>query len=160
MSEETATPETDAATPAKAPRKTAASKTSTPEPDKEPTESRVDSLRAKPAVVPATPNSAVSSSGVDTIYYSKAIPAGKNGPRNSLTVQHIQRRLAEHGYTEAWSETRYGALTESSVHLFQNSRNEDETGVLTRAQFQALFSGDQNVSLVMDTIGDHPVSVS
>lgn len=133
-----------------------AAKNSTSAPAKEPTQDSADpAASAEPAAVPSAPNAAVSGAKVDPIAYSRAVPTGKNGPRKSLTVFHIQRRLYEHGYTEAWSETIYGNLTKSSVRKYQAARDEQQTGILTRQQFEDLFKGDTNVSVSMDTIGDH-----
>lgn len=125
---------------------------------KEPTQDAEPAASAEPAVVPSAPNAAVSGAAVDPILYSRAVPTPKNGPRKSLTVYHIARRLYEHGHVEAWSEGIYGPLTRSSVAAWQTSRAEDPTGVLTRAQFLALFEGDPNVDAQVDTIADHPLT--
>lgn len=126
--------------------------------DKEPTQGSADpAASAEPAVVPSAPNAAVGGSAVDPILYSRAVPTPKNGPRKSLTVYHIARRLYEHGHTEAWSESIYGPLTRASVSAWQTSRDEEATGILTRDQFVALFKGDPNVDVQLDTIADHPL---
>lgn len=124
---------------------------------KEPMQDAEPAASAEPAVVPSAPNAAVSGAAVDPILYSRAVPTPKNGPRKSLTVYHIARRLYEHGHTEAWSENIYGKLTRSSVSAWQTDRGDEPTGILTRDQFLALFRGDPNVSAVVDTIADHPL---
>lgn len=124
---------------------------------KEPTREADPAASAEPAVVPSAPNAAVSGAAVDPIRYSAAVPTPKNGPRKSLTVYHVARRLYEHGHTEAWSETIYGTLTRQSVANWQTARGDEATGVLTRDQFLALFKGDPNVNAVVDTIADHPL---
>lgn len=127
--------------------------------DKEPTQGSVDpAASAEPAVTSTTPYATVSGAAVDPIVYSKAVPTGKTGPRRSLTVYHVQRRLHELGFTDAWSETIYGKLTKYSVSQYQESRGAEATGVLTRDQFTALFEGDPNVSVLVDTIADNPVT--
>lgn len=155
LAEQTDTPE-----PETKANRARAKKTSTVDTaHKEPTQDSVDpAASAEPAVVPTTPNAAVSGAAVDPIRYSAAVPTPKNGPRKSLTVYHLARRLYEHGHTEAWSETIYGNLTRSSVAAWQTERGDEPTGVLTRAQFSALFEGDTNVEVTIDTIGDHPLS--
>lgn len=126
--------------------------------DKEPTQDSADpAASAEPAVVPSAPNAAVGGTAVDSIRYSAAKPTPKNGPRKSLTVYHVARRLYEHGHTEAWSEGIYGNLTRASVSNWQAERGDEPTGILTRKQFEDLFKGDPNVEVVLDTIGDHPV---
>lgn len=146
--------ELEAAEPARA------RKSSTSAPAKEPTQkSAASAASAEPAAVPSAPHAAVSGAEVDPVAYSRAVPTGKTGPRKSLTVYHVQRRLAEHGHVEAWSETIYGELTQRSVAAFQRGRAEAETGILTREQFAALFAGDPNVEVLQDTIGDHDGSV-
>lgn len=124
---------------------------------KEPTQVAEPAASAEPAVVPSAPNAAVSGAAVDPIRYSAAVPTPKNGPRRSMTVYHIARRLYEHGHTEAWSETIYGNLTRASVSNWQRERGDEATGILTRKQFLDLFKGDNNVNATIDTIGDHPV---
>lgn len=147
-------------TAAEAQKPVRASKNSTSAPAKEPTQaSAVPAASAEPAAVPSAPNAAVSGAKVDPIAYSKAVPTPKNGPRRSLTVYHVQRRLAEHGHTEAWSETKYADLTRRSVAAWQESRGDAATGILTRKQFEDLFKGDPNVDAQVDTIGDHDGSV-
>ncbi len=151
-----------AAKPAAAPapaatRKTAAPKTSAPEPEtKEPKqESVAPAAKAEPAAASTTPYAAVSGDGADTIYYSAAKPAGRNGPRRSLTVYQVQRRLYELGFIEGYSETRYGVLTLRSVAQWQSDKGYETTGILTREQFAELFKGDVNVEAVVDTPADH-----
>ena len=148
-----------AASPARA-RKTVASKISAPEPEtKEPRqESVAPAAKAEPAAATPTPYAAVSGKGADPIAYSAAVPADRNGPRRSLTVYHVQRRLYELGYRDGYSETPYGKLTRHSVSQWQNSRGEEPTGVLTRAQFTDLFDGDYNVSTTLDLATDHQIS--
>ena len=142
---------------APAARKTVAPKTSAPEhATKEPKpESVASAAKAEPAAASPTPYAAVSGDGADTIYYSAAKPAGRNGARRSLTVYQVQRRLYELGFVEGYSETRYGVLTLRSVAQWQSSKGYETSGILTRAQFTELFKGDVNVEAIVDTPTDH-----
>ena len=73
--------------------------------------------------------------------------------RKSLSVKHLQRRLAELGYPEAASDVDgyAGALTQSSVSKWQEA-NDFEVGALTAEQAKAIFDNDSNVTVVVDTI--------
>jgi len=140
------------------PRKTVASKISAPAPEtKEPRqESVAPAAKAEPAAATPTPYAAVSGKGADPIVYSQAKPSGKNGPRRSLTVYHVQRRLYEAGFRDGYSEVPYGKLTLHSVKEWQESKGHNPTGVLTRHEFRELFEGDYNVELTVDSPSDHP----
>jgi peptidoglycan hydrolase-like protein with peptidoglycan-binding domain len=74
-------------------------------------------------------------------------------------VLHVQRALADLGYAEAASSPggQYDALTRNAVVKYQISRGEAQTGILTRDQFTALFEGDPNVTVEVDTHEDHSV---
>ncbi len=91
--------------------------------------------------------------------YSRARVPGPTENRKSVTVLHIQRRLAEEGYAEAASAPggRYEALTLAAVSKYQADRKEPVTGTLTRDQFAALFEGDPNVTATVDSHEDHAV---
>jgi peptidoglycan hydrolase-like protein with peptidoglycan-binding domain len=82
---------------------------------------------------------------------------GRTENRKSLTVLHIQRRLTDEGFSDAQSAPggRYEALTTRAVSLWQESRKEPATGVLTREQFADLFEGDPNVTVTIDSHEDH-----
>lgn len=141
------TPKTSAAKPAP--------KTVSPEPE-EPKQTSAKSAGAKPATREIAPGQVVGSGDTDTIRYSSAKPSSL---KKVLTVLHVQRALAELGFSEAESAPggQYEALTTSAVRKFQASRDEDETGLLTRDQFAYLFEGDPNVTVEMDTHEDHAV---
>jgi hypothetical protein len=68
--------------------------------------------------------------------------------RKSLSVHHLQRRLAELGYNEASldKDGYFGDLTLAAVVRFQaNSKKLEQTGTLDEATFKAIFKGDPNV---------------
>lgn len=126
-----------------------------PEP-KEPKQTSAKSAGAKPATRKIAPGQVVGSGETDPIKYSSAKPSWQ---RKVLTVLHVQRALAELGFSEASSSPggTYDALTRSAVSKYQASLGEAETGVLTRDQFAALFEGDPNVDVAMDSHEDHAV---
>jgi peptidoglycan hydrolase-like protein with peptidoglycan-binding domain len=133
--------------------------TSVSSPDEEPKQTSAKSVGAKPAKRKIAHNAVVGGGDTDPIVYSKARVPGPTEGRKSLTVLHIQRRLADEGFPDAASAPggRFEALTTRAVSLWQESRKEPATGVLTREQFEALFEGDPNVTLTIDTHEDHKV---
>lgn len=115
---------------------------------------------AEPEAKPAAriPKDAVVGNGAtDPVLYSKARMPGRTENKKSLTVLHVQRALTALGFYEAQSAPggRYETLTARAVSQYQESRAEEPTGVLTRAQFSELFMNDPNVEVVQDTISDH-----
>lgn len=140
-------------TTAKAEDKT---KTSGSPDEQEPKQASAKPAGAKPAKAIAR-NAVVSSGDTDPVLYSKAKVPGRTEGRKSLTVLHIQRRLMDEGYPEAASAPggRYEELTTRAVAAYQRDRAEEPTGILTRAQFADLFEGDPNVTVTIDTVGDH-----
>ena len=71
--------------------------------------------------------------------------------RKSLTIHHLQRRLAELGYTEASHDKDgwYGDLTKMAVAKFQEDRGFESTGIVDAASFLAIFDGDVNVTTIV-----------
>jgi peptidoglycan hydrolase-like protein with peptidoglycan-binding domain len=69
--------------------------------------------------------------------------------RRSLTVHHIQRRLKEWGFRDAFSERDglYGDLTKKSVTEFQESLGLEVTGMMDAETMTRLFEGDTNVTV-------------
>ena len=72
--------------------------------------------------------------------------------RKSLSVHHLQRRLAELGYRDAATDKDgwYGDLTRRAVGLFQTDRKLDGDGIVDAATLTAIFDGDSNVNVVID----------
>lgn len=70
--------------------------------------------------------------------------------RKSLSVHHVQRRLAELGYADAASDKDgwYGDLTVAAVHAFQTAEGLEATGVVNMATLDALFHDDANVVVI------------
>lgn len=128
----------------------------TPAP-KEPKETGAKSPSAKPAASNIARHAVVGAGDTDTVIYSKARTPRLGESRKSLTVLHVQRRLAEEGFSEAASAPggRYDSLTASAVSRYQESTGGTPTGILTRAEFTALFKGDHNVTVSIDTHEDN-----
>lgn len=133
--------------------------TSVSSPDEEPKPRRASGAGAKPAKRKIAHNAVVGGGETDPVLYSKARVPGPTEGRKSLTVLHIQRALADAGFADAASAPggRFEALTTRAVTLWQESRDEPATGVLTREQFADLFEGDPNVTVTQDTAFDHEV---
>lgn len=72
--------------------------------------------------------------------------------RKSLSVHHLQRRLAELGYRDAATDKDgwYGDLTRLAVSQFQADRKLDGDGFVNAATLTAIFDGDQNVNIIVD----------
>lgn len=101
--------------------------------------------------VKSAPGQVVGKGATDEVFTSRFDPASR---LKSLSVKHLQRRLADLGYPEASADLdgRYGALTVSSVSKWQED-NGYEVGAITGEQAHELFDGDPNVTVVVDTIG-------
>lgn len=69
--------------------------------------------------------------------------------RKSLSVHHLQRRLNELGYTEAYADRDgfYGDLTATSVGSFQSDHDLEVTARADQPTLEAIFKDDPNVSL-------------
>lgn len=69
--------------------------------------------------------------------------------RKSLSVHHLQRRLNELGYTDAYADKDgwYGDLTKLSVLKFQADAGLDpvEPGIVDADTLQSIFVGDPTV---------------
>ena len=98
------------------------------------------------------PYHVVSGAERDSVHLSKAVPAGETRERKSLTVHHIQRALAEKGYSDAAADLdgRMGPLTAAALAAWQADTGAEPTGRFTAETFAALFAGDPNVEVVLD----------
>jgi peptidoglycan hydrolase-like protein with peptidoglycan-binding domain len=69
--------------------------------------------------------------------------------RKSLSVHHLQRRLAELGFNDAAASVdgRYDSLTVAAVIAWQE-KNGFDSGPLTLEQTQAIFDNDPNVQVL------------
>ena len=98
------------------------------------------------AKAPASAYAVVSGNDVDTVFASKIIAHNKMN-KKSLSVHHLQRRLNEWGYTEAFLDVDgyCGDRTISAISEFQKDKGLEVTGVADFATLQAIFEGDTNV---------------
>jgi hypothetical protein len=99
--------------------------------------------------VPATTYAVVSNSRVDAVHASKIIPHNKM-QKKSLSVHHLQRRLVEWGFTDAFldKDGYYGDHTTRAVSAFQNKLGLAETGLPDYETLDRVFEGDTNVQLM------------
>lgn len=69
--------------------------------------------------------------------------------RKSLSVHHLQRRLNDLGYPEAYADRDgyYGDLTRDAVARYQKENDLVETGIVDQGTLSAIFDGDPNVTL-------------
>jgi peptidoglycan hydrolase-like protein with peptidoglycan-binding domain len=94
----------------------------------------------------------VSGQDTDEVLASRIMRNDK--ARKSLSVHHLQRRLAEWGFLEAVSDIDgyYGELTQRSLEAWQDATGAEHTDTPTHQQLRDLFEGDPNVTLVIDTV--------
>lgn len=91
----------------------------------------------------------VSNNTVDYVRLS-AIVFKNVHARKSLSVHHLQRRLNELGYTEAFADKDgyYGDKTREAVGRFQGDNNLPGGGLVDQGTIDLLFRGDPNVLLI------------
>jgi peptidoglycan hydrolase-like protein with peptidoglycan-binding domain len=94
---------------------------------------------------------AVSGAAQDNVYLSRCVVKNQF-ERKSLTIHHVQRRLAELGYRAATADKDgwYGDNTVSAVASFQSAVQLTSTGIIDAETFTALFAGDPNVIVHID----------
>ena len=98
---------------------------------------------------PSPPGQAVSGNNKDEVLLSACV--FKNALlKKSLSVHHVQRRLSELGYAEAYADKDgwYGDLTKSAVRAFQKDEKLSGDGTITAETLKKLFSDDPNVVVV------------
>jgi peptidoglycan hydrolase-like protein with peptidoglycan-binding domain len=100
---------------------------------------------------PAAKYAVVGNGETDDVILSKCVY--KNAyARKSLTVHHVQRRLVELGYRDAGTDKDgwYGDLTKKAVSELQADLGIEGDGTMDAETFAAIFSGDHNVTVVID----------
>jgi peptidoglycan hydrolase-like protein with peptidoglycan-binding domain len=99
----------------------------------------------KPAPVPAAKH-VVSGADKDEVHLKQCVYKNPYA-RKSLTIHHLQRRLAELGYDEAAADRDgwYGDLTKAAVAAYQKDNKLDGNGVMNAKTFETIFAGDPNV---------------
>lgn len=100
---------------------------------------------------PATTYAVVSGGAVDPVHLSKCVFKSTTHKR-SLTVHHLQRRLKEWGYMDAYldKDGYFGDLTLKSVNEFRKAHGIFSEVAMDAETFSAIFEGDTNVSVVLD----------
>lgn len=96
--------------------------------------------------IPSAPKAAVSGADTDEVYLANCVYKN-TAARKSLTVHHLQRRLAELGYNEAMTDKDgwLGDETKTAIEKFQKDKGFEPNGVVDEATFTAIFKGDMNV---------------
>jgi len=118
-----------------------------PEPTPEPAVAVVD--EPKPTKPKASSRSAVVSGGEkDEVFLANCVYKNVYS-RKSLTVHHLQRRLAELGYVEANADKDgwLGDLTKAAITKFQKDKGINATGKVDADTFAKIFEGDSNVNI-------------
>jgi hypothetical protein len=107
----------------------------------------VEAEVVEPVVVASDPH-VISDKGFDDVLVSKAVYKNVVA-KKSLTVHHLQRRLNELGYSEAYLDKDgwYGDHTKSAVAKFQSDKNIPGDGLMDYTTMVAIFEGDNNVKV-------------
>lgn len=92
----------------------------------------------------------VSGKGTDDVFLKNCVYMNK-AARKSLTVHHLQRRLNELGYAEAYSDKDgwYGDLTKVAVEKYQKDNKLAVTGLVDEKTFTSIFAGDSLVTPII-----------
>lgn len=100
---------------------------------------------------PATTYAVVSGGTVDPVHLSKCVFKSVTHKR-SLTVHHLQRRLKEWGYMDAYldKDGYFGDLTLKSVNEFRKAHGIFSEVAMDAETFSAIFEGDTNVEVITD----------
>ena len=117
------------------------------EPTPEPTPIAVEEPKAKPApAAKKNPANIASGNNADDVYLANCIYKNKFA-RKSLTVHHLQRRLNELGYKDAYSDKDgwLGDLTRLAIESFQKDKGLNATGDVDADTFTKIFEGDPHV---------------
>lgn len=100
---------------------------------------------------PTTAYAVVGGGVIDPVHLSKCVYKSITHKR-SLTVHHLQRRLNEWGYVDAYldKDGYFGDLTLKAVNQFRKDRGLGSDLAMDADTFSAIFEGDTNVSVVID----------
>ena len=92
------------------------------------------------------PVNIASGNDADDIYLANCVYKNKFA-RKSLTVHHLQRRLNELGYKDAYSDKDgwLGDLTRLAIESFQKDKGLNATGDVDADTFTKIFEGDPHV---------------
>lgn len=121
-----------------------------PEPTPEPAPVPAPKAKAKERVEDTEATHVVGLGDKDEVVLAQCVYKNMYS-RKSLTVHHLQRRLAELGYGDASADLDgwYGDLTKDSVRQYQGDNNLEATGVMDADTFKRIFNGDPNVLVVV-----------
>ena len=121
-----------------------------PEPTPEPEPAPAPKAKAKERVEDTEAAHVVGLGDKDEVLLAQCVYKNMYA-RKSLTVHHLQRRLAELGYGDASADLDgwYGDLTKESVRQYQGDNNLEATGVMDAETFKRIFKGDPNVMVVV-----------
>jgi len=99
---------------------------------------------------PASPKGqAVSGADVDDVRLSACVYKNTFA-RKSMSVYHVQRRLSELGYRDAYTDKTgwYGDLTKAAVAAYQTAEGLAGEGLMTADTLRSLFADDPNVRVL------------
>ena len=123
----------------------------TPEPEPQP----VPAVAVEPVVEPkpkpkASSRAAVSGAEKDEVFLANCVYKNVYA-RKSLSVHHVQRRLVELGYKEAYADKDgwLGDLTKLAITNFQKDKGLNASGSMDADTITKLFEGDNNVIVVL-----------
>ena len=107
----------------------------------------------KPKPTPApkkNPMNVASGNATDEVVLANCIYKNKFA-KKSLTVHHLQRRLNELGYKDAYSDKDgwFGDLTRLSIEAFQKDKGLKVTGDVDADTFTKIFEGDPHVTIIL-----------
>lgn len=106
----------------------------------------VATVVAPASTAPTSEFHVVGGGSVDVVYVSKIV--FKNVyQKKSLSVHHLQRRLVEWGFMDAFADKDgyFGDLTQKSVIEFQTKVGLEPTGIADFETLTRLFENDSNV---------------
>ena len=100
--------------------------------------------------VRAEPSAVVSGADKDEVLLSACVYKNMYA-RKSLSVHHLQRRLAVLGYRNADADKDgwYGDLTRDAVAAFQADKSINGDGQMNAATLEAIFAGDPHCIVVL-----------
>lgn len=109
----------------------------------------VEEPKPTPAVA-KDPANIASGNDSDDVLLANCIYKNKFA-RKSLTVHHLQRRLNELGYKDAYSDKDgwFGDLTRLAVEKFQQDKGLEVTGLVDADTFTKIFEGDPHVNVIL-----------
>lgn len=107
--------------------------------------------KPKSTTTTAVATHVVSGNDKDDVFLKQAVFKNPRA-RKSLTIHHLQRRLAELGYGDAAADRDgwYGDLTKLAVEAWQKDNRIEPTGLMNAKTIEGIFAGDSNVRVNVD----------